>query len=177
MKTGLRGRERRTAGIDWEEGSLVSHPPQVRANMRELTHRRAARIIVLDQHGRVLLFRHARSNGESFWAPPGGGLEDGETFEDAAVREAWEELGAAAVTLRFLWERVTDFVYFDHPVHQQERFFLMEGSLPGLLVDVRGVHEREGILEMRWWDRTELESTKELVFPEELATKLRKISP
>jgi ADP-ribose pyrophosphatase YjhB (NUDIX family) len=144
--------------------------------MTVLKYRRSARLIVLDQEGKVLLFRHARSNGESFWAPPGGGLEDGETFEDAAGREAWEELGAAGVTLRFLWERMTDFIYFDHPVHQQERFFLMEGSLPGLLVGVQGVHEREGILEMRWWDRAELESTKEPVFPEELAAELMKIS-
>jgi len=44
------------------------------------------------------------------------------------------------------------------------------------LVDVHGVHEREGILETRWWDRTELESTEETVFPEELAKELMKIS-
>jgi len=144
--------------------------------MTELKYRRSARLIVLDQEGRVLLFRHARSNGESFWAPPGGGLEDGETFEDAAAREAWEELGAAGVTLRFLWERMTDFIYFDHPVHQQERFFLMEGSLQDPLADVHRVHEREGILETRWSRQPELESTDEPVFPEELAKELKKIS-
>ena len=46
--------------------------------------------------GRVPLFRHAGSHGRSFWATPGGGLEDGERFEQAACREASEELGVTA---------------------------------------------------------------------------------
>jgi hypothetical protein len=71
---------------------------------------------------------------------------------------------------------VTDFVYIDHPVHQHEWFFLIKGELPTISPDVEKVHRQEGILEMRWWATAEIESTSEPVFPEELASELRKVS-
>jgi 8-oxo-dGTP diphosphatase len=143
--------------------------------MKEPVQRRASRLILLDSERRVLLFRHARDNGETFWALPGGGLESGETFEQAALREASEELGVTGFPMRRLWERMTDFVYLDKLVIQRECFFLIKGKLPGLSYGVRKVHEQEGILEVRWWSITELESTSASVFPEELASELRKI--
>jgi 8-oxo-dGTP diphosphatase len=124
----------------------------------------------------VLLLRHAGTNGEAFWAPPGGGLELGETFEQAAEREAREELGLTCVTLKRVWDRLIEFVYIDHSVRQHEWFFLVEGELPTISSDVEKVHGQEGILEMRWWTTAEIESTSERVFPEELASELRKIS-
>lgn len=49
--------------------------------------------IVVDGSGRVLLHRH-RILG--IWLQPGGHIEDGETPEDAAVRETVEETGIVA---------------------------------------------------------------------------------
>jgi 8-oxo-dGTP pyrophosphatase MutT (NUDIX family) len=91
--------------------------------MTEPDLRRASRLILLDGQRRVLLFRHAGTSGEPFWAPPGGGLESSETFEQAAWREAYEELGLTRFTLKRVWDRVTDFVYIDHPVYPHEWFF------------------------------------------------------
>lgn len=65
----------------------------------EREERQAARLVVLDAHHRILLFRHTDGHGREFWATPGGGLEPGESFEDAACREAKEELGAESVEL------------------------------------------------------------------------------
>jgi 8-oxo-dGTP diphosphatase len=144
--------------------------------MKEPEQRRSSRLILLDDQGRVLLFRHAGTNSESFWAPPGGGLESGETFEQAALREAREELGLTCCTVKRLWQRLTEFVYIDHPVHQHEWFFMIEGVLPTISPEVEKVHGQEGILEIRWWTTTEIESTSERVFPEELASELEKIS-
>ena len=150
--------------------------PTLLISTQELPHRRAARIVVLDAQGRVLLFRHAGRHGRSFWATPGGGLEEGETFERAACREASEELGVTGMSLRLLWEATNDFMHVDHPVRQQERYFLMEGAGQDLLTGVASIHQQEGILETRWWSRAELEATSEPVFPEELATQLSRIS-
>jgi 8-oxo-dGTP pyrophosphatase MutT (NUDIX family) len=144
--------------------------------MKEPAQRKASRLILLDLERRVLLFRHRRDNGETFWAPPGGGLEGGETFKQAALREASEELGMAGFPVTLLWERTTDFVYMDNPVKQHECLFLIQGELPDLSDRVRKVHDQEGILEMRWWTASELESTSELVYPEEIVAALRKIS-
>jgi ADP-ribose pyrophosphatase YjhB (NUDIX family) len=51
---------------------------------------RAAGILVKD--GRILLVRHEKS-GKSYWLLPGGGVDFGETVEQALVREFKEEVG------------------------------------------------------------------------------------
>jgi 8-oxo-dGTP pyrophosphatase MutT (NUDIX family) len=50
--------------------------------------RRSARVILVDCAGRLLLFQ-----SEDFWFTPGGGIEPGESVEQAAARELWEETG------------------------------------------------------------------------------------
>jgi hypothetical protein len=45
-----------------------------------------------------------------------------------------------------------------------------------LLAGVAATHGREGILETRYWSRSELERTAERVFPEDLAARLAAIS-
>ena len=50
--------------------------------------RRAARLVVVYSRNRVLLLQNARITGQKFWAAPGGGLEYGETLDEAAAREA-----------------------------------------------------------------------------------------
>lgn len=51
---------------------------------------RAAVLIVEDE--RILLMRR-RKPGEEYYVVPGGGIEPGETPEEAAIREAKEETG------------------------------------------------------------------------------------
>jgi 8-oxo-dGTP diphosphatase len=144
--------------------------------MQELPQRRSSRLVLLDSERRILLLQHAGNDGNAFWALPGGGLESGETFEQAAQREAVEELGLAGFPMKFLWEQKIDFVYIDRPVHQHECIFFIESGLPDISLEVQKTHQQEGILAMRWWTVTELESTSEVVFPEGLALQLRKIS-
>lgn len=64
----------------------------------------SAAIIVHD--GRVLMVRRRVSEGELMWQFPAGGIEDGETAEDAAVRETLEETGLVVKAVRLLGERV-----------------------------------------------------------------------
>jgi 8-oxo-dGTP pyrophosphatase MutT (NUDIX family) len=57
-----------------------------------------ARIICTDPRGAVLLLRwRDPTDGRIFWEPPGGGIEQGETPRDAALRELNEETGLCPV--------------------------------------------------------------------------------
>jgi 8-oxo-dGTP diphosphatase len=139
-----------------------------------LTNRRAARLVVIDpQSGAALLFKY-EDGGRSFWATPGGALDRSETFEDAAMREAREEL-ATVGTCSPLWHRTVEFSYRGTAVRQEEQYFLLRIG-PGDIAlgpQVREAHRREGIIATRWWSLEELETTSEQVFPEDLPRRLR----
>ena len=52
------------------------------------------RVLVDNGHGEVLLLRHWYAPG--VWTLPGGGINQGETLEEAALRELHEETGYVA---------------------------------------------------------------------------------
>ena len=58
--------------------------------------------VVFIRDGKVFLARRRGSHGASTWGSAGGHLEYGETLEDCARREAWEELGVIVGELRAL---------------------------------------------------------------------------
>lgn len=61
---------------------------------------------IITDTGRVLMIRRRVAEGDLSWAFPGGGVEAGESVEEAAVREAKEETGLTVEPVRMLGERV-----------------------------------------------------------------------
>ena len=58
--------------------------------MPNLVVRATSGVVLRDEDGRVLLVRRAHDDA---WGIPGGGLEPGESWTDAALRECREETG------------------------------------------------------------------------------------
>jgi ADP-ribose pyrophosphatase YjhB (NUDIX family) len=139
--------------------------------------RRAARVLLFDPEGRVLLMRYddAPPNGHH-WTTPGGGLDDGEGYREAALRELEEETGwNDVVLLGEVDRRSFDMDYDGRMVHQQERLYLARtGPVRREIVGVEAMHVVDRIAAWRWWTLAELESTEEAVWPSHLAGLVRK---
>ena len=58
--------------------------------------------VIKDADGRLLLIRRGHEPGKGLWSLPGGRIEDGETDEQALVREIAEETGLAVTPGRLI---------------------------------------------------------------------------
>jgi 8-oxo-dGTP diphosphatase len=64
--------------------------------------------VVIKKDGRFLLIKRAKKDGaEDFWCPITGAVEQGETQEQAVVREAHEEMGIRVKPVKEIWECTT----------------------------------------------------------------------
>jgi ADP-ribose pyrophosphatase YjhB (NUDIX family) len=148
--------------------------------MGEPVDRTAARVLVVDDAGRVLLFEGldpADPARVRFWFTPGGGLEPGESFEAGARRELAEETGLDPSRLDGpVHERVAVFDFEGVTYRQSERFFF--ARVPGGEIVSAGFTdvERRAVLGSRWWEVEELRTTTDTVYPEGLADLVERVA-
>ncbi len=143
------------------------------------TPRPAARILLIDSSGRALLFRFDPADRPPFWCTPGGALDPGETYAQAARRELLEETGIEADPGPEVEQRTADFITIEGvPVTSDERYFLIrvEGDEPALDTSRHTPLERSVMRSWRWFDRESLAAVGELVFPEDLFDLIGRVS-
>ena len=142
--------------------------------MAERAERPAARILLLDPEGRLLLFRFDPGDGRPpFWATPGGARDPGEDFAACARRELLEETGLDLDCGAEVARRVVEFVTLENvPVLADERYFLVRTGKAEIATSGHTALERRVMRDWRWFTRAELEAHDEAVFPEDLPAML-----
>jgi len=141
--------------------------------------RPTSRLLVLDEDDRLLLMmtKAPDTSGAARWITPGGGVDPGESHEEAAVRELHEETGQVVAEVGPV-VRVDDFEVpwdaADH-THGHAEFFVVRLPHFEVVDDDWTDDERVDILESRWFSLDELESTTDPVEPVDLAATVAEV--
>jgi 8-oxo-dGTP pyrophosphatase MutT (NUDIX family) len=142
--------------------------------------RTAARVILVDDAGRVLLFRgwDPATPAHKYWFTAGGGLNPGESPAEGAARELAEETGLRVSPAELgepVWHEVTEFPFDGRRYRQEQDFFLLR--VPAFEVDSAGFDpdERRTIDQHRWWSPAELATSAEPVYPPALRDLLARL--
>lgn len=107
---------------------------------------------LITEGGRVLITHERRSDGSRFWTLPGGGLRQGESFDEGLRREIEEEIQSKAT----IGSRVTTCAYHHKSAPQTVTIYQISTCA---IEDTPRPNRTEGIIGCRWVDPQHLPAT------------------
>lgn len=136
--------------------------------------RPAARILLVNRAGHVLLFRFTPGDDRApFWCTPGGALDPGESYAAAARRELFEETGIRADPGPEVAQRRVNFLTIERvEVTADERWFRVDVDAGDIDPAGHTELERRVMTQWRWFRRDEIADWPEPIYPDDLLTML-----
>jgi 8-oxo-dGTP pyrophosphatase MutT (NUDIX family) len=141
-------------------------------DLRYDIERSCVRVVLRDRGGRVLLFRCTLASraAEHWWELPGGGIEPGESYADAAAREIREETGLEVSPDQVSpprWRRSATWTARGVRRLQHEVVVAVDvdADRPAVTDGGRTPEEREEYTEARWWRVADVLASSERFYP------------
>ena len=147
--------------------------------------RRSSRVILIGPGEELLLFRvgvgfETAPSGvltmDGFWALPGGGLDSGESYDAAALRELYEETGhRVGQALACVATRTSSYPWKGERWVSHEQVYFARTPHTGLDRSRWTASDQRWIHSCRWWTLAELGASREPVRPAGLAGLVRRL--
>lgn len=135
--------------------------------------RPAARVVLLDQANRVFLMHGSdpmRPEKGTWWEIPGGGIEPGESSQEAAARELYEECGFRDVKVGpCIWTQYVEFDFAMYHFKSDERIHIALTSESSEW-NPQGLEALEAAAfeDAQWWSIDDLVAAKVQTLPNRL---------
>ena len=160
-------------GMPMKAGAMDSYPEQ-------LPVRQSARLIILDEEDKLLLMQIKLDKPadpsspitKPYWVTLGGGVNENESLEQAAVREMVEETGLRDFKIG---PRIWHGSWKGSSRINDETYFLVRLTAVSPDLDHSGLEaeERSVIKTMKWWGLAEMEESDDIFIPVNMAAMIR----
>lgn len=138
--------------------------------------RKAVRVLLINNNNQLLLmcvedFDVSTPDGtrnKRFWCTIGGGIERGESIEQAALREIYEETGIVqeAVALKsVVWHGVVDLMLKGVLTRLDESFIVAKTNQTTVALCSPTEDEKQVVKKMIWFSLEDIQKCPDVIFP------------
>lgn len=130
--------------------------------------RNSARALLINSENKILLFKFKFSEiqGDNvLWVTPGGGVEEGENFEQALKRELFEETGLVFNSVGpWIWTKEVVFKGKKGDFVSYERYYLVQIDSTDISFENMTLNEVRTLNGFKWWSIDDVLSSREEFF-------------
>ncbi len=138
--------------------------------------RDSVKVLLLNQEKELLLIGYDdpkttsvdnKYNGK-FWTPIGGKIEKGETLQEAALREIYEEATIKSDEIKLgpiVWFGEFDLILSGILTHIKHRFITGFSNQKKLSLENLTEHEKSVVKEIKWFSLEEIKNCKDIIYP------------